>query len=177
MSDNFYYGGLEIIDNKLMNDKINSIVENHCFQYHLKNIEDYEKHRVFCKHDMQHFLDVARLMYIMNLEDTLNIPRYMIYAAALLHDIGRGLQYEKGTPHHIAGMEIAKDILQQVSYKEKEIQEIVEAIGEHRTHNERSSSLKDLLYKCDKLSRDCAHCKATKDCKWSQEKKNLKITY
>ena len=160
-----------------MKDKINVIIENHSFQYHLRNIEYFEKNREFCKHDMQHFLDVARLMYIMNLENALNIPKHVIYATALLHDIGRGMQYEKGTPHHIASVEIAKEILQQCYYDENEIHEILEAIGEHRSSNERLNSLNDLLYKCDKLSRNCAHCIATEGCKWPVEKKNMKITY
>jgi uncharacterized protein len=160
-----------------MNDKINVIIENHSFQYHLRNIEYYEKHREFCKHDMQHFLDVARLMYIINLENALNIPKYMIYATALLHDIGRGLQYENGTPHHISSVEIAKDILQQVGYDGKEIYDIIEAIGDHRISNEKLNGLNALLYKCDKLSRNCSHCKATDGCKWPQAKKNFKIIY
>ena len=61
---------MEIIDINLMNDKINLIIENHSFQYNLTKIETLEIQREFCKHDMQHFLDVARLMYIINLENT-----------------------------------------------------------------------------------------------------------
>jgi uncharacterized protein len=160
-----------------MKDKINVIIENHSFQYHLRNIEYHEKDREFCKHHMQHFLDVARLMYIMNLENVLNIPKHIIYATALLHDIGRGMQYEKGTPHHIASVEIAKEILQQCYYEENEIHEILEAIGEHRSSNEGLNNLNDLLYKCDKLSRNCAHCTATDGCKWPQHKKNMRIIY
>lgn len=168
---------MKIIDNNLINDRINLIIENPSFQYNLRCIVELEKHREFCRHDMQHFLDVARLMYIMNLENNLNIPKYLIYATALLHDIGRGEQYEKGTPHHTAGVEIAKNILQQCKYDTKEIEEILEAIGNHRDNTEKLNSLSHLLYKCDKLSRNCIHCKATEGCKWPIEKKNLKITY
>ena len=168
---------MEIIDNNLMNDKINLIIENHSFQYNLRKIEDLEKNREFCRHDMQHFLDVARLMYIMALENTLNIPKYMIYATAFLHDIGRGEQYENGIPHHITSVELAKNILQQCKYDKVEIDEILEAIGNHRNNTENLNSLSYILYKCDKLSRDCIHCKAIDGCKWLAEKKNLKITY
>lgn len=173
----YYSKGVEIIDNDLMNDKINLIIENHSFQHNLRKIEDLEKNREFCRHDMQHFLDVARLMYIMSLENVLNIPRHMIYATALLHDIGRGQQYEKGTPHHIASVELAKNILKQCKYDTKEIHDILEAIGNHRNNTEELNSLSHLLYKCDKLSRNCIHCKAIDGCKWPVEKKNLKITY
>lgn len=173
----YYSKGVEIINNNLIKDKINLIIENHSFQYNLRKIEELEKHREFCRHDMQHFLDVARLMYIINLENNLNISKYIIYGAALLHDIGRGEQYEKGTPHHIASAELAKNILGQCKYESKEINEILEAIGNHRNNNEDLNSLSHLLYKCDKLSRNCLHCTATEGCKWPLEKKNLRIIY
>ena len=44
---------------------------------------------------MEHFLDVARLMYIYNLEDQAGFSKEMIYAAGLLHDIGRYEQMKK----------------------------------------------------------------------------------
>jgi uncharacterized protein len=168
---------VEIIDNNLMNDKINIIIENHSFQHNLRKIEELEKFREFCKHDMQHFLDVARLMYIMNLEKTLNIPKHMIYATALLHDIGRGMQYENGTPHHIASVEIAKDILQQCKYDTKEINEVLDAIGNHGNNSEELNSLSYVLYVNDKLSRNCSNCTAIEGCKWPVEKMNFKIIY
>jgi uncharacterized protein len=168
---------VKIIDINLMNDKINLIIENHSFQYNLRKIEELEKYREFCRHDMQHFLDVARLMYIITLENALNIPKHMIYATALLHDIGRGEQYENGIPHHSASIGLAKSILEQCKYDTEEITEILDAIGNHRNDTEKLNSLSYVLYKCDKLSRNCIHCKAIDGCKWSVEKKNLKITY
>ena len=126
---------------------------------------------------MQHFLDVARIMYIMSLENTLDIPKYIIYATALLHDIGRGQEYENGTPHHTSSGIIAENILQQCSYETEEINKILEAIRGHRRDTEKLNSLSHILYKADKLSRNCAKCNATDNCKWPLEKKNLKITY
>jgi uncharacterized protein len=166
-----------IIDNKLMNYKINLIIENHVFKKNLLEIEVLEKHREFCMHDLQHFLDVARIMYIINLENIFNIPKHIIYATALLHDIGRGRQYEDGTPHEIASMEIAKSILLQCNYDTKEIEEILEAIGKHRNNTENLNGLSYLLYKCDKLSRNCIYCKSTYNCNWKENQKNFKIIY
>jgi len=160
-----------------MDNKIDIIIENYSFQYNLRKIEELEKNRQFCLHDMQHFLNVARLMYIMNLENNLNFPKYIIYTTALLHDIGRGEEYENGTAHNIASVHIAKKIFQECKYDEKEIDGILEAIGNHRDNTEKLNSLSHLLYMCDKLSRNCIHCKATEGCKWPIEKKNLKITY
>ncbi|MEK6266340.1 MAG: HD domain-containing protein [Clostridium sp.] len=166
-----------IIDNKLMNYKINLIIENNIFQKNLSDIEALEKHREFCLHDLQHFLDVARIMYIINLENIGNLPKHIIYATALLHDIGRAKQYENGTPHDIASMQIAKNILFECNYDTKEIDEILEAIAKHRNDTGKPNSLTYLLYKCDKLSRNCIYCKATVNCNWKENKKNLKITY
>ena len=165
------------MENIIMNNKINDIIENHSFVFNLRKIECLESEREFCNHNMQHFLDVARIMYIISLENTLNIPKYMIYATALLHDIGRGEQYENGTPHHSASVKIASDILQQCKYNSEEIDAILEAIGNHRNNTEKLNSLSYLLYKCDKLSRNCVKCTAISNCKWSVDKKNLKITY
>ncbi len=165
------------MENYLMNERINLIIENHSFKYNLKKIEELEKQRRFCLHDMQHFLDVARIMYIISLENNFNIPKHIIYAAALLHDIGRAEEYENMTPHNIASMEIAGNILRQCNYDVKEIDDILEAINDHRNSKDKLNSLSYILYKCDKLSRNCAKCDATCDCKWPVEKKNLKITY
>jgi len=165
------------IENNIMNDKINLIIENYSFQYNLSKIHFLEKQRKFCKHNMQHFLDVARIMYIMSLENTYNIPKYIIYATALLHDIGRGEEYENGTPHNTSSAVFAKSILQQCNYDAEEIKGILEAIGHHRNDTEKLNSLSYILYKADKLSRNCANCRAIDDCKWPGEKKNLKIIY
>ncbi len=165
------------INNNLVNDKINLIVKNHSFQYNLRKIEELEKNRQYCLHNMQHFLDVARLMYIISLENDFNIPKYIIYTTALLHDIGRGEQYENGTAHNIASVKISKEILKQCEYYDEDIDKILDAIGNHRNDTKNFNNLSDLLYKCDKLSRNCVHCTASVGCKWPQEKKNMKITY
>ena len=60
--------------------------------------------RIFCGHDMAHFLDVARLAYLFNLEENLKLEKEEIYTAALLHDVGRFVQYEDGTPHQLASL-------------------------------------------------------------------------
>lgn len=160
-----------------MNYKINLIIENQSFKYNLNKIDILEKQREFCLHDMQHFLDVARIMYIISLENTLNIPKYIIYATALLHDIGRGEEYENGIPHNSASVEIAKNILFQCKYGSEEINEILKAIGNHRNNTENLKSLSHILYMSDKLSRNCIKCLAIENCKWSVEKKNMEITY
>ena len=70
-----------------------------------------EKGRLFCCHQMDHLLAVARIAYIRNLERNLGLKKESIYAAALLHDIGKYAQYEEGIPHEIKSAEIAGIIL------------------------------------------------------------------
>ena len=59
---------------------------------------------------MSHLLDVARIAYIRNLEKGYGFRKDVIYAAAVLHDIGKALQYEEKVPHEIAGERIAGEI-------------------------------------------------------------------
>ena len=74
------------------------ILHNPRYRECVEKNRKYEEERIFCRHDMSHFLDVARLSWIENLEKGLGIEKELIYAAALLHDCGRFRQYEDGTP-------------------------------------------------------------------------------
>ena len=68
---------------------IDRIINHPLFIMSMKKIHDYEIDRVFCCHGIEHSLDVARVAYITNLEQNLGFQKEMIYAAALLHDIGK----------------------------------------------------------------------------------------
>jgi uncharacterized protein len=161
-----------------MNDyRINDILHNHKFINYINRNEECEKDRIFCHHDLSHFLDVARIAYILNLENNLNYPKHIIYAAALLHDIGRWMQYEEGISHDEASAELARDILKDCCYSKEEINEIAEAIGHHRKDSEDKNNLSYILYFSDKASRNCFNCVAAKECNWSNEKKNRIIKY
>ena len=92
-------------------DRVNQVWRHPVYQEHYKKIQELESERIFCRHTPEHFLDVARLMYIYALEEHLELPKELIYAAALLHDIGRAQQYQYNIPHDIAGVEIAREIL------------------------------------------------------------------
>ena len=82
-------------DNRQDMTRVNRIRNHPLYRESLHNIEKLEQERIFCGHNAQHLLDTARLAYIENLERNLGISKEMIYAAALLHDIGRGLQYRR----------------------------------------------------------------------------------
>ena len=101
-------------------DRVNQIWRHPVYQEHYKKIQELESERIFCRHTPEHFLDVARLMYIYALEEHLELPKELIYAAALLHDIGRAQQYQYNIPHDIAGVEIAREILTDLHFTEQE---------------------------------------------------------
>lgn len=151
----------KILNNSLFNEAINTITKN-------------EKNRIFCRHGMEHCLDVARIAYILSLENNLNISKDIIYSTALLHDIGRAFE---GEAHNIKSAEISKTILKDCSFTDNEISEILKAILNHRENNSDINSLSNIIYKADKISRQCYSCKAHSECYWEQDKRNHKIKY
>lgn len=116
--------------------KISRIWENDLYRRELIAIQKTEAGRKFCRHTPEHFLDVARLMYIETLEKGLPIPKDLIYGAALLHDIGRARQYLDGTSHEIASAYLAGRILPDCGYSKTEIETIQFAILEHRSETD-----------------------------------------
>lgn len=156
-------------------DRISDIINNKKFIKYLNKNEKREKTRMFCKHTMEHFLDTARIAYIMNLEKNLNINKEYIYAAALLHDIGKWKQYESGISHEIASSELSKVILAECAFTNEEIDIIDQAILGHRKKVESPVDLIGIIALSDKLSRNCFYCKVKDKCNWNEEKKNKNI--
>lgn len=156
-------------------DNIDAIMNNKLYNEALEKLSEYERDREFCNHTIEHFIDVSRIAYIMVLEEKLSVSKDVIYAIGLLHDIGRVRQYEEGINHDIASVEMSREILKETSFTEQEINIILNGIANHR--KESDNKLEEIIYKADKLSRQCFNCKAEKECYWSSEKKNFKITY
>lgn len=156
-------------------DRIDLILENKSYLKYMQEIETAEKTRRFCCHGFEHTLSVARIAYILALEHGAAIKKDVIYAAALLHDIGR---YEKKQGHHHYSAVLAQPILETAGFNKQEILNICEAIQKHHEDaGEDFHSLNHLLYKADKLSRNCFCCKAYEDCYWDENKKNSNIKY
>lgn len=156
---------------------IDSILLDEKFREYSKKIVELEKDRIFCKHDLEHSLDVARICYILTLEDGVKVGKEIIYATALLHDLGRVNQYTDGTPHDIASYEIAGDILSRTDFSENEVEMILDCIAKHRNKSNEESYFAMTFYKADKLSRMCFNCPAWNMCNWSDDKKNHSIIY
>lgn len=159
-------------------ERVHSIQNHSLFQEQFHLLQKAEEERFFCRHTMEHFLDVARLMYIYNLEEGAGLDKELIYAAALLHDIGRYEQISQGTPHHISGARIAGEILKACDFSENETERIQNAIVRHRKQEEgMEDRLATYLYRADKQSRNCFSCPAVRECNWPDSKKNTSIIY
>lgn len=156
--------------------RVQKICQHPVWKEKMAELAQLEKDRVFCKHGIEHLLDVARLAYIENLEEHCGIDKECIYAAALLHDVGKGLQYTQKIPHEKGGIEFASVILTDCGFDAQESKEILEAIAGHRdVSNKECKNLPGMLYRADKHSRMCGFCKVCNLCNWSEEKKNYNI--
>lgn len=156
-------------------NNIDKILNDRLYKESLEKLKLYEKDREFCNHTIEHFIDVARIAYIMALEENIDVSKEIIYAIGLLHDIGRVKQYEDGIDHDLASVEMSKIILSKTEFDEEEINIILNGVAKHRSKSD--NKLEEIIYKADKLSRQCFNCKAEKECYWSKEKKNFKISY
>lgn len=112
--------------------RVNRLLEHPVYKAALKSIEEAEEKRIFCRHDMEHFLSVARVAHIYNLQEGAGLDQELIYAAALLHDIGRAAEYEDGTPHQEAGAQLSKQLLSECGFDEEAQHLILPAIRFHR---------------------------------------------
>ncbi|MDO4554905.1 MAG: HD domain-containing protein [Lachnospiraceae bacterium] len=159
-------------------ERYQKIAKHKKFKKYIAKIKKLEENRIYCHHDVTHLLDVGRIAYIRALEKHLPLSKDMIYAAALLHDIGKVKQYNKKIPHEIGGLPIAKKVLVDCGYHNEEIAVILEAIRFHRRGMEGGTNLLgQLLYEADKGSRLCMFCEGRKSCNWTKEEKNSRIEY
>ncbi|MBU5459725.1 HD domain-containing protein [Anaerostipes sp. MSJ-23] len=154
-------------------ERFQRIVKSKRYQEEYEKLQNLEKERRFCRHDMEHFLSVARICYIFAMEKKIDVSVDIIYGTAFLHDLGRAMQYEKGISHEEAGAIIAEEILLECDYKPWERTIIIETIRNHRDIGRvNEEDFSEIFYRADKLSRDCMHCPVHEECYWPPEKKN-----
>lgn len=157
--------------------RVNAILRHPLFEEKLQLLNELEAERIFCRHDLTHLLDVARLMWIDVLERGLDLERDVVYAAALLHDLGRAEQIESGIPHEDAGAMLAERILPDAGFSAEETDAVIAAIRCHRgsAPADAREMLGEILYRADKASRTCWRCGARGACNWPEERKNAGI--
>lgn len=169
-------------------ERYNKILQNEEYKRLLKRLAELESDRKFCRHGLTHLTGVCRIAYIMALENNLKITKDVIYAAGLLHDIGRVAEYEKNVSHDEESARIARGVLGKCDYTEEEITLICQAIHGHRgsaenVHTNKYSydgkteldNLAYILKRADKLSRNCFDCDVYEECKWQESMKNKGI--
>ena len=157
-------------------DRVNKIIKNRDYQKYLNELKKIEKNRKFCRHNLPHFLDVARIASIINLKTNAQIDDEHIYAAALLHDIGRAKADVYNPSHAAVSAKLSEKILRDCCFFELEINYILDAIIRHDDKNFNNvKNLSGILYIADKLSRPCYMCDMKEPCFWNLEKKNLEL--
>ncbi len=159
------------------------------YKREMQALEIYERGREFCRHGWDHLLDVARIAYILALEQQLDIPKDVVYGMAFIHDIGRAAQYRDGTDHALAGKRLAQQILPEAGYSSEEAGWICGAVAGHRSTQKTDGmqaemmpkdpawKLAEILYQADKLSRRCYDCPASGACYWPEDRKIQTIIY
>lgn len=157
--------------------RVNAILRHPLFAEKLRLLNELEAERIFCRHDLTHLLDVARLMWIDVLEQGLDMDRDVVYAAALLHDLGRAEQIRHGIPHEQASAALAEVILPDAGFDEDETKAVIAAIRGHRgsAPADAREILGEILYRADKACRLCWRCDAREACNWPEERKNAGI--
>jgi len=146
--------------------RINDLLDRPEFQQYLDKTADLEKERAYCRHDFEHVLGVARISYAYLLEQGENsLSKEVVYAAALLHDIGRWVEYQTGEDHAQASARLAEPVLRSCNFADGEIEVILQAIREHRGHQvEALSLLGRALALADDWARDCRNCRVREAC-------------
>lgn len=113
-------------------ERVHKIWIHPLYQEQYIHLQEAERDRIFCNHTLSHFLDVARLMYLYALTEQVGLERHLIYAAAMLHDIGRYAQITEGVPHEQASASLAQKILPECGYTKSETNAVCAAILRHR---------------------------------------------
>jgi uncharacterized protein len=148
------------------------------FRAAVDTIEKNEATRIFCRHGLDHALDVARITWMLALENNRPFDKESIYLAALLHDLGRSVD---NANHDEESMRLAARLLPECGANSERTETIIAAIGVHRekraTIDLKTASFGELLAYADHKSRPCYRCAAAANCYWDATAKNHTITY
>ena len=154
----------------------NTILHDPVYAQTMETLRELEQDRIFCRHGMAHCLDVARITMLLCREHGVGAEPDMVYAAALLHDIGRAAEYTGGIPHEEASIPLARTILTECHAPAAVQEQILHLIACHRHARKEDGSLAYLFSLADKRSRCCFACPAYAECSWAEERRNLTIT-
>ncbi|NLB51409.1 MAG: HD domain-containing protein [Syntrophomonadaceae bacterium] len=156
--------------------RIQSLMNEPLYTEYVERNSRSEKERL-CPHNMSHHFDVARITYILILENndldyfikesklsSRMAAKEVIYAAGLLHDIGKWAEYREGIDHSSYSAKLARGLLPRALFNYEEIEIISRAIDEHENQNDEMSFLGEKLYRAENLSRICSQCQHNTQC-------------
>lgn len=147
-------------------ERVQKLTADSDYRRYLCVTAQHEIDRPYCHHDYSHLLAVARISWILCLERQLGISQSVVYAAALLHDLGRFAQYEdKRVDHASESARLAVPLLHKYGFTPGEIATIQAAISAHRQSPETlTDPFSAILAEADDLSRSCHSCTARDGC-------------
>lgn len=170
--------------------RIELLLNDKQYGEYIKYNSDEENGIKYCRHGLQHHIDVARIAYILVLEhNDLNYfareaglndklaAKEIIYAAGLLHDIAKWKEIQDGVEHAAYGARLARDILPRAFFNAGEVDQICRAIYEHRNISRDMSFLGERLHRADNLSRICGQCEERSSCPKRSTKEMSVITF
>ncbi len=157
-------------------ERLNAILRDPFFQENIRRTNEREKDRIFCRHGLDHLVDAARVLYILALEEGLEVSKETAYTAAFLHDLGRWVEYDTGRDHAEASAELSIGLLDGHGFSGNEKETILLAIRGHRVKGA-EGILTDAMYRADKLSRPCTTCPSLAQCKRFGSKEKAEIEY
>ncbi|MDD4801777.1 MAG: HD domain-containing protein [Syntrophomonas sp.] len=168
--------------------RIDLILKDDIYSEYIRRNTDEEMGLKYCRHGLPHHIDVARIVYILVLEHndlSYFVKEYgltgrlaakeVIYAAGLLHDIGKWKEIQEGVDHAAYGARLARDLLPRAFFNDNEIDIITKAIYDHRNISEQMSFLGERLHRADNLSRVCSQCEQRLECP-KREIKEMGVT-
>ena len=152
--------------------RVNDILQHKGYEDYCRKNKLAEEQRIYCRHGSDHGVTVARIAYIHLLEEQMGAGlvearplKEIVYAAGILHDIGRWVEYQTQEDHALVGSRLAIPILRECGFTDAEIETITLGILEHRrTPEETSTSLGQALARADDWARDCRNCLSRGTC-------------
>ena len=143
----------------------NLILKNAEYKSYIEQNCKADSGRKLCSHNLQHAIDVARVAYIISLENGYGIEKDIVYCAALLHDVAKWMQIQnKELDHAGEGALLAEKILVEIGMDVKVTAAIKDAIIKHRFKDAGASNLARVLYDADKSCRLCQQCENIENC-------------
>ena len=163
-----------------MTGQIDRLLQHPMYRARLELLQELERKRDFCGHNLEHFMKVGRIAEYVVAKNELLFAEEVVWGAALLHDMGRVEQYRQGISHEKASVAFAREILFSLDWNVSDIDMVCEAIGSH-SHRQCAAdrwrkmpelvSLTEVISFANQFSRTCYKCHMADACKWTEEEK------